>query len=66
MPPITLSPFWTALMVTKLCLKFSVIAEVLMKFQANFPPPFSSGGGGGGGSGNRSFCSSLVKLFENF
>jgi len=64
MPPVPPSPFSTALMVTKLCLKFSVIAEVLMKFQANFPPPFSSGGGGG--SGNRSFCSSLVKLFENF
>ena len=43
-----------------------------MKIQANFLPSFSSSGGGGGGGGgggdggNRSFCSSPLKLFENF
>jgi len=72
MPPIPLSPFWTTLMGPKLRFKFSVITEVLMKIQANFLPSFSSSGGGGGGGGgggdggNRSFCSSPLKLFENF
>jgi hypothetical protein len=52
MPPTPLSPFWTTMMATKLRLKFIVITVVLMKIQANFPPPFSSSISGGGG-GNR-------------